>query len=51
LTVAGHTESVPRIELIPMRTPDGSVVLRVAGLPRGERLRRFWRRLTGRAGG
>jgi hypothetical protein len=29
------------IELIPTRTPDGSIVLRAVGMGRGERLRRF----------
>jgi hypothetical protein len=36
------------IELIPTRTPDGSIVLRAVGMGRGQRLRRFARRLLRR---
>jgi len=37
---------MPRIELIPHRTPDGSVILRAVVRRRGDALRRFLRRLV-----
>lgn len=40
--------AMQKIELIPTRTPDGSIVLRAVGMGRGERLRRFARRLLRR---
>jgi hypothetical protein len=36
------------IEFIPTRTSDGTIVLRAVGMGRGERLRRFARRLLRR---
>jgi hypothetical protein len=36
-----------RFELIPSRTPDGTVVLRAIAVGPAERLRRFFRRLRG----
>jgi hypothetical protein len=37
-----------RMELIPERRPDGTIVLRGVVIPRGERLRRFFRSVFGR---
>jgi hypothetical protein len=38
-----------RMELIPERRPDGTIVLRGVVVPRGERLRRLLRSLLGRS--
>ncbi len=35
-----------RFELIPSRTPDGTIVLRAVAVGPAERVRRFLRRLT-----
>lgn len=40
---------MPYVELIPVRTPDGTIVLRGVAVGPGERLRRWLRRLTSRA--
>jgi hypothetical protein len=39
---------MPRVELVPERRPDGTIVLRALELGLAERLRRALRRLAGR---
>jgi hypothetical protein len=46
LRIADHTGHMPRVELVPERRPDGTIVLRAIELGIAERLRRAWRRLT-----
>jgi hypothetical protein len=40
---------MPKVELIPVRTPDGTIVLRGVVIGPGERLRRWLRRLVRQA--
>jgi hypothetical protein len=40
---------MPKVELIPIRRPDGTVILRGVVIGPGERLRRWLRRLTRQA--
>ena len=40
---------MPHVELIPVRTPDGTIILRGVVVGPGERLRRWLRRLVRQA--
>ncbi len=44
-----HPVGMPQVELIPVRTPDGTIVLRGVVVGPGERLRRWLRRLVRQA--
>ena len=41
-----HHVPMPHVELIPVRTPDGTIVLRGVVIGPGERFRRWLRRLV-----
>ena len=45
---ADQTGHMPRVELVPERRPDGTIVLRAIELGIAERLRRALRKLTHR---
>ena len=44
-----HHRGMPNVEFIPVRTPDGTIVLRGVVIGPGERLRRWLRRLVRQA--
>jgi hypothetical protein len=44
-----HYGHMPQVEFIPVRTPDGTIVLRGVVIGPGERLRRWLRRLVRQA--
>jgi hypothetical protein len=49
LRSVNHPGRMPQVELIPVRTPDGTIVLRGVAVGPGERLRRWLRRLVRQA--
>jgi hypothetical protein len=48
LRIADQTAHMPRVELVPERRPDGTIVLRAIELGLAERLRRALRKLAHR---
>ena len=44
-----HHVAMPQVELIPVRTPDGTIIFRGVAVGPGERLRRWLRRLVRQA--
>ena len=44
-----HPVGMPQVELIPVRTPDGTIIFRGVAVGPGERFRRWLRRLVRQA--